>query len=181
MTEVIGEYVEFIYCCCKCGFTRSKYNSQGREVKYINGHFFRGKKQSAEQIRKLTIVRKRYKVSEETKEKLSQALKGKLVGENNGMFGRKRELSPTWKGKDVSIDGLHKRIRIIFPQSEHPICMLCKINPSEDLACITGIYDDNLKNWAYFCRKCHLYYDNLIERNLLIKGKDTRFKKKDAK
>lgn len=30
--------VEFIYCACNCGFTRPKFDLQGRERKYINNH-----------------------------------------------------------------------------------------------------------------------------------------------
>lgn len=42
MTEVIGYSVEFIYCGCKCGFTRNKYDKRGRKLKFISGHSTRG-------------------------------------------------------------------------------------------------------------------------------------------
>lgn len=36
--NIIGESVEFIYCGCKCGFTRPKYNKDGSEGRFIQGH-----------------------------------------------------------------------------------------------------------------------------------------------
>ena len=33
-----GEYRDFIYCECGCGFTRSKYNEKGKVMKFIAGH-----------------------------------------------------------------------------------------------------------------------------------------------
>ncbi|MGD1838327.1 MAG: HNH endonuclease [Nitrososphaeraceae archaeon] len=38
-----GNYLDFIYCGCNCGFTRSKYNEKGRIMKFISGHQNRGK------------------------------------------------------------------------------------------------------------------------------------------
>lgn len=37
-------FEEFIYCACSCGFTRPKYDNNGREHKFIEGHNNRGKK-----------------------------------------------------------------------------------------------------------------------------------------
>jgi len=37
-----GNYWDFIYCECGCGFTRSKYNEKGKVMKFINGHQNRG-------------------------------------------------------------------------------------------------------------------------------------------
>jgi hypothetical protein len=82
------------------------------------------------------------------------------------------ELSPLWKGDNVSYERLHHRLYRLFPKSEHPICMLCKINPSQELACITGIYNMELRNWAWFCRLCHKRWDNVFER-AMIKRKIT--------
>lgn len=44
MTEESLLPVEFIYCECGCGLTRSKYDWQKREYKYIYKHSSRGKK-----------------------------------------------------------------------------------------------------------------------------------------
>lgn len=35
----------------------------------------------------------------------------------------------------------------------------------KDLANITGIYNRDFRNWRYMCRKCHIEFDNIIERN----------------
>lgn len=56
-------YEEFIYCHCQCGFTRSKYDINGREYRFIKGHENRGRKYSEEQKKKMC---------------------GKCMGENNG-------------------------------------------------------------------------------------------------
>src|SRR5215208_5338467 len=37
-----GKYMDFIYCECGCGSTRSKYNEKGKVIKFINGHQNRG-------------------------------------------------------------------------------------------------------------------------------------------
>lgn len=55
MVEVIGEHVEFIYCYCNCGFTRPKYDKRGRECKYINGHFWKGRKLLEETKQKMRL------------------------------------------------------------------------------------------------------------------------------
>lgn len=44
MTEESILSVEFIYCGCGCGKTRSKYDSRNEEKKYVNGHQNKGKK-----------------------------------------------------------------------------------------------------------------------------------------
>lgn len=36
--------IEFIYCGCGCGKTRSKYNREGKECYFIKGHFFKSYK-----------------------------------------------------------------------------------------------------------------------------------------
>jgi hypothetical protein len=44
MTEVIGEYVEFIYCACDCGFTKTKYDKRKRIFPFILHHNAKGTK-----------------------------------------------------------------------------------------------------------------------------------------
>lgn len=50
--------VEFIYCECKCGFTRSKYDDRGRIRTRIKGHSFRGKQHSEKSIERMSIVKR---------------------------------------------------------------------------------------------------------------------------
>jgi NUMOD3 motif-containing protein len=135
--------VEFIYCFCGCQKTRPKYDRYGYERKFIKGHTQKGKKRSAETKQKLSDVRK---------------------GENNPMFGITGKSHPCWKGDKVGYSGLHLWIRKYFPKPQK--CQMCKEKIPEDVANITGIYNREFKNWAWFCTKCHYIFDNLLERNL---------------
>lgn len=130
--------VEFIYCGCGCGKTRSKYNKNGRESKYINGHNWKGKKHT-----------------ETTKQKMKELGKG----ENNA----------NWKADNISMWGLHKWLRENI--SKPKLCPMCKQKPPRDMANITGFYNRDVQNWTWLCVRCHKYFDNIIERNLTMKGK----------
>lgn len=44
------------------------------------------------------------------------------------------------------------------------LCQICNQKLPLDLANITGVYNRDFKNWAYFCRKCHLVFDNIHNR-----------------
>lgn len=86
--------------------------------------------------------------------------------------------------KHVKYQQLHIRVKKKFPKPD--LCMICKKVPPIDLANITGIYEDELKNWAYMCKKCHIEYDNIIPRLMInrkkpdvIKRYYNRFKKYD--
>ena len=84
---------------------------------------------------------------------------------SNSKIGiRTGELNNKWKGEDVGYSGLHKWIRGYLPKPE--FCHLCRTNKPKEVACITGVYNRELKNWAWFCVKCHKLFDNIIERNL---------------
>ncbi len=88
---------------------------------------------------------------EETRKKMSLW----QIGENNNQ----------WKGdsQNLGYDGIHRRVRVKFPKPN--LCQMCKQKPPRDLACLTGIYNDDVVNWAYLCRKCHQKWDNIPERN----------------
>lgn len=119
-------------------------------------------------------------LSNELKNKISQTLTGKLVGDKNPFYGKhhteesKQKMSESlkgkqsderhhnWKGDKVGIIALHDRVRKRLPKPE--LCDLCKHNPSKQLACITNIYNDDLKNWAWLCIPCHHKWDNIYER-----------------
>lgn len=89
--------------------------------------------------------------------------RGEYVGKDN------------WNWKDDRINNvtLHRYVKRHKTRPE--LCQRCKERPPRDLANITGIYDRNLDNWEYMCKKCHVRFDNLIEKNLepyYIKPKD---------
>lgn len=71
--------------------------------------------------------------------------------ESNGM----------WKGDDVNLSGLHDWVRKRLPKPDK--CARCKKIPPVDLA-NKGIYDRNLDNWEYLCRRCHMLSDGRLNR-----------------
>lgn len=138
---------EFIPCSCGCKNTLSKYDKYGYERKFIDGHQMIGRHRT-----------------NKTKNKLRQIFKERYQGENN----------PNWSGDSVGKVGLHLWVRKHFSKPEK--CMMCDKKPPKDLANITGIYNRDFNNWAYFCRKCHMLFDNIIERNLKPFTKDNYIK-----
>lgn len=84
---IVGPHVEFIYCACGCGRTRSKYDTHNnKERKYIKNHdkreLFLGKKRSLEVREKISEGHKGDKapwfgkhLTMETKRKLSDSRK----------------------------------------------------------------------------------------------------------
>ena len=117
------------------------------------------------------------KHSPESIEKMRQA----HIGKSSGMCGKKHsnkarekmrlarltkhlnyenQNNPSWKGDDVGYSQLHRWVRSRL--SEPPLCQLCNMATSHDLANITGIYNRDLSNWAYSCRRCHRRLDILI-------------------
>lgn len=51
--------------------------------------------------------------------------------------------------------------------SKPDLCPKCHIRPAIDLA-NKGIYDRNLSNWEWLCRKCHMESDGRLDN--FIKG-----------
>jgi hypothetical protein len=160
--------VEFKYCLCGCGFTLAKYDSDHRERYYIKGHAWIGKKHT-----------------EETKKKFSESHKGK----KNWNFGKPRseehkkkigqaqlgELNHNFKGDNAGYAAIHYRIKKKFPKTK--LCMLCKERIPKDLACLTANWkDESLKNWAWFCRACHMKWDNIIEKGWITRKKKEKIK-----
>ena len=92
------------------------------------------------------------KITEEHRINISKA----TTGDGNGR----------WKGDLVKMKALHIYVKVRLKKPE--LCQDCgKVEPY-DLA-NKGIYDRNLDNWEWLCRRCHMIKDGrlkeLIERN----------------
>lgn len=70
--------------------------------------------------------------------------------------------NPNWQNTP-SYMAVHLWINRNYPKPD--FCEECNISPPFDLANITGIYERDLKNWKYLCRKCHMTIDNRIKRD----------------
>jgi hypothetical protein len=140
---ILGESIQFIYCFCNCGFTRPKYDRDGNERIYILGH--RAKCHDHPMRGKPR--------SQLTRNKISEGLKG--------------EKNIFWKGNNVKKRALHRWVRSRIPITK--LCEICNKVPPRDLANITGVYNRELNNWKYLCRKCHLRFDNVYIRSWITK------------
>jgi len=83
-----------------------------------------------------------------------RVLKGNInIAESNGM----------WKGDKVGYTALHEWVakRLVKPL----LCNECGVKPALDLA-NKGVYDRNVDNWEWLCRKCHMIKDGRMN-NLL--------------
>lgn len=105
------------------------------------------------------------------------------MGEDNPMFGKRtigftgrkhteetieqmrliklEENNPLWKGNSVQRVQLHAWVRSRL--AEPKLCEMCNERPPHDLANKTGIYNRDLENWYYLCRKCHMVSDGRIK------------------
>lgn len=143
-------FEEFIYCGCKCGLTRPKYDKRGRIGYIIKGHFWVGKNMPSHTEEWKQLMREKMKgriFSKEWREKISLGLKGKCMGEYNH----------NWKGDEVGYNALHERIRRRLPKPK--VCQLCNIIPPYDIANISGKYLLDLSDWLWLCRSCHKIFD----------------------
>ena len=75
-------------------------------------------------------------------------------GNTLGNKFKKNDAHPGWKGSEVKYRALHQWIGRNKPKPE--LCEECNIKPPFDAACITGIYNRDLENWKWLCRKCHM-------------------------
>ena len=93
------------------------------------------------------------KLTEEHKRKLSEAHKGKMIGEE----------SPVWKGDNVGYQGLHSWVQ---RQLGNPTkCEHCDLEDTNSRrfhwANISRKYKRDLKDFIRLCAKCHSKYDGI--------------------
>ena len=73
---------------------------------------------------------------------------------------RMGEGNPAWKGDNVKYGALHEWVN---KRKEKPeLCEFCNKNKAYDLA-NRGVYDRNLDNWWYLCRRCHMLMDGRMK------------------
>ena len=76
-----------------------------------------------------------------------------------------------WKGEDIGYIHLHVWVRRRMPKPA--LCPSCHNRPTIDLANTTGIYNRELVNWTWLCRRCHMVSDgrmNNIKQFATIKA-----------
>ena len=108
----------------------------------------KGKNHSEETKRKISEALKEKPKSEEHKNNISEARIGKFKGENN----------PAWKGDNIGCRALHYRIRKLKLEPEY--CTICnEINKKLECCSIDHIYTKNPDDYIYLCRSCHKLFD----------------------
>ena len=136
MSNVIGDYIEFIYCACGCGKTTPKYRKDGNRYR---------------KDRPKAVIYRHY--SKETRDKLSEQKKG----EKNPMFSIVADKHPRWKGDNIGYMKMHDWIRKYLPKPD--LCQICGLVPPKDCANISGKYFRDFDDWLCLCKKCHANYD----------------------
>ena len=76
---------------------------------------------------------------------------------------KRKSLNPMWKGDKVTIGQLHQWIKRNFKNPK--LCQRCRKSPVYDLA-NKGIYNRDIKNWEWLCRKCHMLSDGRLKKFL---------------
>ena len=123
-------------------------------------------KEQKERLAKLSEpyrFKKGHTVSQEIRNKIGTSNKGNKWGFYKGHKFSRGSNSGKWKGDNVGYSGLHYWVKKIFPKTE--FCNECKKSKPMDLA-NKGIYDRNIENWEWLCRRCHMTKDGRIYKNL---------------
>jgi hypothetical protein len=124
--------------------------------------------------------------SKEARKKMSLAVKARYAsGWKHPMLGKKlseehkdkylkNDKNPMWKGEKVSYGCLHRWLRRNYPPPDKcPNCGWKK--PRLEVACLTGKYSRNPKDYTYLCVKCHRNMDNYFETFRFRKKFHARF------
>lgn len=114
----------------------------------------KGKHHSIESKQKMRIANLGKKQTEETKLKKYNSNLGKHNGERNGMFGKKGELNPSWKGGITPINMKirtsleYKLWRTAVFERDNYTCIWCGVRSGNGKATI--LHADHIKPFALF-------------------------------
>jgi len=104
----------------------------------------------------------KYKMTDESKQKLHKANRGKPKNPNAYVFPE-GETHPMWRGDKVEYSGLHSWVSRQLGKPRR--CELC--GDTEALrhhwANLSGEYHRDLKDWMRMCPTCHSKYDRKHE------------------
>lgn len=121
------------FCKCGCGYL-TEINKQGQYRKYYKNHHHR--------------IRIGTKHSPETIQKMKEI----KLGESN----------PMWKDyNSLSYRRIHVRMGDIIKKPE--FCQICNTSKPQDLANISGEYKNDINDWQWLCRRCHMISDNRMK------------------
>ncbi len=94
-----------------------------------------------------------------------------MLKNNKASFLKREKNNFQWKGNNVGYNQLHEWVKRRLPKPK--LCQECnKIEPI-DLA-NKGVYNRELKNWEWLCRRCHMLKDGRLKKFLNYR---TSFKK----
>lgn len=69
-----------------------------------------------------------------------------------------------WKGDNIGYSALHNWIRRHLVKPD--LCEKCNLVEPKHVACVTGVYDRDFKNWRWWCVRCHMNHDGNVEKML---------------
>lgn len=101
-------------------------------------------------------LRKRKPHSKEWNANIASGLKGKFTGEARYWC---------WKGDAVEYTQLHQWVAALMPKPKK--CAHCGTEEGWIDLANKGVYNRDLSNWNWLCRKCHLKSDGRYEAMLL--------------
>lgn len=189
MEQYYEMYVPIQYCKCGCGEITKVV--RGKRNEYVDGHNLKveskkkvGKKRPKDVIEKIRIGNTGKKMSDEAKQKISQA-QSKIWTEKKRLEASKRvskENHPNWRGGRPDRPGLYRGNSKEQVQAcrdrDNNTCQMCGATKEQNRdrnMCVHHIipyydsYDNSLDNLICLCEKCHPIADrnNLSKEDIL--------------
>lgn len=103
-------------------------------------------------IRHCAACGKPFEASTRHRKKTFCSLRCSKTGDNNPSYK---------KNNDISRNRLHRRIESIMGRPDK--CSLCGATGAVDLANISNEYKNDVSDWEWLCRKCHMSKDGRLE------------------